>query len=362
LIGAQFFLLQRPIYERPTMQDGDMLIVRGQEVASLLRGRESELVDIVREAYQAHAAGHSSLPQSLFLYFPENPGSRIIALPAFLGGKFDVAGVKWVASFPSNLSRGIDRASAVVVLNCPKTGRPEAMLEASTINAKRTAASAALAAALLHKGKPESTLALLGCGPINFEIARFVQTTVPQIKRLVVSDLDLRRAGTFREKCLRTFDGIEVGIARDVSELLASSSLIALATTAGSPHILDLTPVAAGSTILHVSLRDLAAEVILTCDNVVDDIDHVCRAQTSVHLAQQLTGNREFIRCTIADVASGLAPARRDPDGVVVFSPFGLGILDMAVARFVRDRALDRDLGTLINSFLAAPWSEAEDD
>jgi ornithine cyclodeaminase len=92
--------------------------------------------------------------------------------------------------------------------------------------------------------------------------------------------------------------------------------------------------------------------VILSCDNVVDDIDHVCRAQTSVHLAEQRVGNRGFIRCTLAEVIEGKSAPRRDPNGVVVFSPFGLGILDLAVGTLVRDFGNEQGIGILVDSFL----------
>src|SRR5256885_8338947 len=134
------------------MRDGDIVLLRGSEVREVLAGRELELIQAVRRAYETHGDGDSSLPHSTFLPFPGQPRDRIVALPAYLGGACRIAGVKWVSSFPDNLNRGVDRASPVVVLNSPQAGRPEAVLEGSAINAKRTAATAALAGPCLLQG------------------------------------------------------------------------------------------------------------------------------------------------------------------------------------------------------------------
>jgi ornithine cyclodeaminase len=195
---------------------------------------------------------------------------------------------------------------------------------------------------------------LIGCGPIGFEIVRFVRASRPEIDRLVLFDLDSNRANQFKEKCKGAFKGLEVDIVSNVKDALSSSTLVSFATTAATPHVSDISGMAAGSTILHISLRDLAPEVILSCDNIADDIDHVCRAQTSVHLAEQVRGNRDFIRCTLADITSGAAPPRRDEESIAVFSPFGLGVLDLAVAQFLLNLAADQGLGSVISSFLPA--------
>src|SRR5947208_2131175 len=256
------------------------------------------------------------------------------------------------------LMRVVDRDSTVVILNSPETGRPEAVLEGSAINAKRTAASAALAAQCLLNGSEVRRVGMIGCGLINFEIARFLLAVFPDVETFVLFDRDEARAKQFQNKCRRIFDEVEVETATDVVAVLRDSPLVSIATTAVTPHIGELRDCPRGSVILHVSLRDLTPDVILSCDNVVDDIDHVCRAQTSVHLAEQLVGHRKFIRCTLAEILKGRAPARADPETFTVFSPFGLGVLDLAVAKLVRDLALQQGLETVIGSFLPASWAD----
>jgi ornithine cyclodeaminase len=333
------------------MRDGDILILKEDEVRSLLDGREAEIIRAVKAAYEAHGNGTDALPHSNFLRFPENDRDRIIALPAYLGGDFKVAGIKWVASFPKNLERGLKRASAVIILNSVTTGRPMSIMEGAVISARRTAASAVLAAQHLSRRAGVTRAGVVGCGVVNFEVVRFLSACLPDIRSLLIFDNDQGRARQFEENCRKTFPGLEVKIALNVREVLAGCLLTSLATTALRPHISDLSDCPEGSTILHISLRDLSPEVILDCDNVADDVDSVCSAQTSLHLAEQSAGNRDFIRCALPDILRGSAPARQEEGGVAVFSPFGLGTLDLALGKMVFDLALRERRGLVLESF-----------
>jgi N-[(2S)-2-amino-2-carboxyethyl]-L-glutamate dehydrogenase len=328
-----------------------MRVIGAKDVERILAGRETAIIDLVDRTYQAHSAGKSAVPHSLFLRFPGNTRDRIIALPAFAGGDSPVAGMKWVASFPRNIDNGLRRASASIVLNSLETGFPEALVEGSLISAKRTAASAALAARLFTLDAPPSGVAVVGSGVINLEVVRFLKAALPSLSEVSIFDANQQRAESFAEQCEREVPGVGATVAADRDHALAAHDLVSIATTAPKPHM-DLDAGKPGSVVLHVSLRDLYAETILSSQNVVDDPDHVCREGTSPHLAEQMTGDRRFIDASIGDILRGATEFRRDPGRPLVFSPFGLGALDMALAGYVRTIADREGLGVVVEDFL----------
>lgn len=333
-----------------------MWLLRGGDVLAALENCEAEVLAAVRQAYLAHARGDSALPHSTFLQFTADSRERIIALPAYLGDGFRLAGVKWIASFPGNLERGLERASAVMILNSTETGCPEVIVEGSVLSAKRTAASACLAAEALHDLSSARGLGLIGCGLVNFETAKFLLRRAPAIERIAIFDVFGPYAQRFAWILGTMFPGRSIVVAESAIEVLAGADLVSIATTAGTPYLNDLSACSSGMTILHLSLRDIAPESIVLCDNVVDDIDHVCRAQTSLHRAEQSVGDRDFIRCTLGDVLAGRAPARSPVGRPVAFSPFGLGILDLVVASVAVERARHQGRAQAIEDFFPPPW------
>jgi N-[(2S)-2-amino-2-carboxyethyl]-L-glutamate dehydrogenase len=117
--------------------------------------------------------------------------------------------------------------------------------------------------------------------------------------------------------------------------LIRSSDVVVFATVAAEPHVQDVSWFDHNPLVLHVSLRDLAPEILLASTNVVDDVEHCLKANTSPHLVEQLTGNRDFLAGTLDEVMTGQVTVPADRP--VIFSPFGLGVLDLAVGRYVYD-------------------------
>lgn len=331
------------------MDENGILIIRVNEVEEILNNREELIMNAVGDAYITHSRGDSTLPHSSFLRFPGDNKNRIIALPTYLGGNVKTAGIKWISSFPDNIHHGIERASAMTILNSMETGRPKAILEGSIISAKRTAASAALAATRLHETN-EEVLGLVGCGLINFEILKFILSSFKQIKKILVYDLDNERMQQYIKKIQETYEIEKVEGCNCIDKIFKEAPLVSFATTAGTPYVEELPEYTVTKTILHISLRDLSPKIILQADNIVDDLSHVCRAQTSIHLTEEVVKNRDFVRGSLADILLEKIEARGE-NKISIFSPFGLGVLDIILAKYVYDTSIKEHKGMELLDF-----------
>ena len=328
----------------------ELSIINGKTVSEIVRAHRAECIDVVQHAYLAHARGQAINPHSYFLRFPEKPDCRIIALPAFLGDGFAVAGLKWIASYPGNVQRGFPRASAVLILNSYETGYPFAILESSIISAARTAASAVLAAYWLNgRSRRAQVLGIVGTGFIARYVYDFLIDTGWAIKDVRLYDRSPAESEKFKSTACRAEHHRSVKVVPHVAELLSVSDLIVFTTVASAPHVADAWLFDHNPLVLHISLRDLAPEILLRSQNVVDDIEHVMKANTSPHLTEQLSGNRNFVTGTLAEIMQGQRSVNRSRP--IIFSPFGLGVLDVAVGKWVYDQAVAANEDQRISDF-----------
>jgi len=327
-------------------------VISGRTVQRVLAHRERQIVDLMEATYRQHGSGETVNPPSYFLHFPDRPTARIIALPAAIGVRTSAAGIKWISSYPENPAKGLPRASAVLVLNDTDTGYPKACLEASVISASRTAASAALAAVTLGRDRTSrGRVGFFGAGLI----ARYIHTYLAALDwpfdEIGVHDTDPARAQGLADRLRATGPDTPVRVHTDPAAFVRAHDVIVFATTAGSPHVTDPALFGHHPLVLHISLRDLSPQVVLGGVNILDDIDHCLTADTSPHLAEKLTGNRDFIAGTLHDVLT--ADLEVPADQTVIFSPFGLGVLDLALAEFVYAQCLASNGLEVIDGFFS---------
>jgi 2,3-diaminopropionate biosynthesis protein SbnB len=312
-------------------------VVPGTLVYEVIGGQEKRVVEVIENAYRIHGAGDTVNPASYFLGLRGRPQSRIIALPASVGGDVRADGLKWISSFPTNVRAGLPRASAVLVLNDQQTGYPLCCMEGSIISAARTAAFATLGARWLSRGRPR--LARIGfCG--TGLIARYIHTYLTAegwtFDEVGIYDAQADSAAGFQSYLEQSPGGGRITVHRGAESLIRSCDLIVFATIAPRPHITERAWLEHNPLILHISLRDLAPEIVLDAVNVVDDVAHCLTANTSLHLAEQAAGNRAFVTGTLHDVMVGAVQV--EATRPVVFSPFGLGVLDIALGKHVYDQ------------------------
>jgi ornithine cyclodeaminase/alanine dehydrogenase-like protein (mu-crystallin family) len=181
-------------------------------------------------------------------------------------------------------------------------------------------------------------MGIVGTGLIARYVYRFLVGTGWSINKLYLYDILPEESEKFKSTICDSDRHGRVLVAPDLRSLLKSADIILFATTALQPYINDPHLFEHNPLILHISLRDLAPEMLLKANNIVDDIDHVMNADTSPHLAEKITGDRAFVTGTLTDVMK--ERCRLDPTRPTIFSPFGLGVLDLAVGKWIYDRAV----------------------
>lgn len=323
-------------------------VLSGATIKGLLDEAPASSIASVASAYLAHHDGQTVNPDSYFLRFPQSASNRIIALPAAIDGDVAVTGIKWIASFPDNIKSGLPRASAVVVLNDQQTGYPYALMEGAMISSARTAASAVLGAFWLNQRQRQvRSVAFVGAGVIARNIFDMFVADQWDFSEVAVYDLDHASANALTGHMTCSGCG-NAGVVPTLKQAL-QADMVVFATTAGTPYVEAPLAFKAGQIVLNISLRDISAELILSAENVFDDVDHCLKASTSPHLAEQLSGDRRFVSGTLAGLMRGeYALDRSKP---LIFSPFGMGILDLALGKALFDKARERQELTAIPGF-----------
>ncbi len=160
------------------------------------------MVDVIERAFRVKAAGEVRMPPKVMITWADEPGTeekhgRIMAMPAYVGGEFDVAGLKWIPSVPSNPERhGLPRANALVLLTDPATGLPLAVMDGTVVSAMRTGAVTGVA--VRHLADPGAEVAcLLGAGVLAHTQLAALRTVLGRLREVRVYDPAAERCARF---------------------------------------------------------------------------------------------------------------------------------------------------------------------
>ncbi len=162
---------------------------------------------------------------------PNHDASTVLIMTAWRPGR--TMGTKIISIWPGNNAKGRAAVSAVYVLSSCADGTPLAVIDGTELTLRRTAATAALAAQRL--ARPDSKrLAVLGTGALSAHLA--------MSHHAVFGLTETTIWGRQFDKAQAVVDALaSVGIAArattDLQRTLASTDLVAAATTATQPFI-----------------------------------------------------------------------------------------------------------------------------
>ncbi len=306
----------------------------------------NECIDVIEKAVYCLGQNEFAQPIKPYLRY-KNPINRIIAMPAYVGGEFEMAGIKWIASFPQNIEQGIPRAHSVVILNDSQTGQPRAVINTPMLSTIRTSAVSGLCIRSFLKARPQSDLkvCIIGWGPIGKTHFRMCQQLLEgKIKEMCLYDIrPIDPASIPPSK-------FDINVVSSWEEAYADADIFMTCTVADEPYIQG--PPKPGSLHLNVSLRDYTTEVFPYFEGAifVDDWEEVCREKTDVenlHLEKGLQKEDTYdIKAMLqTEVWNQLSPKQ-----AVIFNPMGMGIFDIAIGTYFYEKAKLEQVGTALSS------------
>jgi ornithine cyclodeaminase len=276
---------------------------------------------------------------------------RIIAMPAHISEP-GVSGLKWIGSKHDNPAvAGLERASAVIVLNDPETNYPIGILEGSLISAWRTAGVTCLAAEhLARRGFTE--LALVGCGVIG---RTQVVALLEQFEHIEAIHLFDARPGAAHElaELLGARGGdVAVRVAASAQDAVRAGEVVVACTVTDRPYI-PFAWLRRGALVANVSIMDVHKDVFLGADKVVvDDWDQCNRERKLLdELVIEGAFSREQLHAELGEVVAGRRPGRERDDEIILLNPMGIAVEDVACAAEVYLRARRQGVGTWLDLY-----------
>lgn len=326
-------------------------------------------------------AGETGNSHGAMITFPEAPGfegmpkdgpdRRFMAMPAYLGGRFGTAGVKWYGSNTENRQAGQPRSIHVFVLNDRDSGAPLAIMSANLLSAYRTGAVPGVGVKHLAKADAK-TVAVVGPGVIARSVLSTTLALRPSIDTLTIKGRSAGSTQAFADWAKREFPQLVTIAASDTIEEAIADADIVMATTstdaAGSeafPYF-DKSAIKPGALLLLPAAARFDDEFVAQ-ENVrlVIDAHGLYEAWLEEYgpTAYQILGipgshwfglvEEGKIPAAkieeIADIATGALTARRNDDEIILYSVGGMPVEDVAWATELYRNAEEKNIGTVLN-------------
>ncbi len=308
----------------------------------------------LEEVYALDAAGGVINPGKCVLRWgktpeDENVMGRINAMPGYVGGSFDMAGIKWIGSGPQNYKKGLPRASVTVILNDPDTKIPVCVADGTAVSTMRTGASGGVAIRYLAA---KSARAILICGagaqaPTQLEAALLAR---PALEKLFIYDIRPEAAAHFADFVKKTYPALTVETVDSPEAAARESDIIICVTLASEPFIRGEW-LKKGCLVMNMADYEVDRECVRRADKVVVDFwENIKHRMISTVALMWKDG--EFrdgdLHAEIGEIVSGKKPGREREDEIIYFNAVGAGILDIAVTVRCYRKALAEGFGVTL--------------
>lgn len=317
----------------------------------------------------------------LMLYFPKKSpienfpldntrDRRFIAMPAYLGGRFHVAGEKWYGSNGNNRNKGLPRSILMVLLNDVETGKPLAYMSGNLLSSMRTGAMPGLAAKLLAK-QDAKVLALIGCGVISKACLAAIMAECPEIDTIKIkgSSPTSKSAMNMKSYIQEKYPHIKnIIICKSMEEAIRDTDIVSEAVSCNEGEWPEIKREWMSPGLLYISSSTFNMDYKSTLDlkKVIDiygmyenyaEEDEVGYDENGVRLHTGCMGEdfvymiedglmRKDDLTTLGEIIRGKKPGRESDDEIILVSLEGMPIEDVAWAYECYTYALVHDIGT----------------
>lgn len=330
-----------------------VLYLSGKEVSQLGAGNMNLALADVEEAFKLVYKGEAIVPEKIAMGFGKNfleeaTKGRINAMPGYLGGAYDMAGIKWIGSNPQNMKVGLPRASSLTILNDSVTKFPICVMNGSEISAMRTGASSGVAAKYLAR-KSAETIMLVGGGYQNMMQLEAIYTACPFLKHFYVVDIVPENGRKFADTMSKKLD-IEVIPVTKISDCSYSPDITVNASSAQVP-VMDLSVAKPGN--LHICVGGLDhPELYKKADKIICDSWRQVRHRGSCYLAlDALSGkitDEAIYSQEFGEIICGDKVGRANDEEFLYYKPVGMGVFDIAIATRIYRKAQEEHIGTYL--------------
>ncbi|MBD0383538.1 2,3-diaminopropionate biosynthesis protein SbnB [Paenibacillus sedimenti] len=331
---------------------GTLLYLSRQHIAEAGGESPALYAEVIEEALKLHAQGQYVQPLKPYLRVPGEGGEpghiadRIIAMPSYVGGDMKVSGLKWIGSKHDNPgTRGLERASGIIVLNDPASNYPIALMEAALISSMRTAAVTAVGVKYLAK-RTFASVTVIGCGLIAERQLQAVCELFPQVTVVHLYDTRPQAASRLAERIAAAYQQVSCRVEDSAEQAVRCGDVVIPCTVADQPYI-SYSWLRPGAFVSNISIMDLHKDVFLQADKVVvDDWEQSNREKKIIHqLVQEGLFSKDALHAELGEIAAGLKPGRERDDEIIVLNPMGMALEDIACAYRIYERAVGQGIG-----------------